>query len=322
MRKPPAALMPPDDSRGDRRGEKEKHVTRRVIITALAALAVGALPAVASAATPAPRYYIALGDSLSQGMQPDVHGVTRNTNQGYVDDLLATERSHIKNLRVVKFGCGGDTTTSLLTGHGNNVAARKLHCNRTGGSQLAAATRFLRAHHRRGEVPLITIDIGANDVDFCASAKDLVGCITQGETSIKTNLPKILNALRKAAPSGTTLAAMTLYDPVLASYFSTSVSARALATASTAILQSINGNLTTIDKQNGFKTADVAGAFASYDTTDTVSFDGQSIPLNVARVCSWTWACTTPPSGPNIHANKNGYSVIAGAFAKVIGRLR
>ena len=46
------------------------------------------------------------------------------------------------------------------------------------------------------------------------------------------------------------------------------------------------------------------------------------IPLNVARVCAWTWACTTPPSGPNIHANKNGYSVIASAFQKVIGRLQ
>jgi hypothetical protein len=47
----------------------------------------------------------------------------------------------------------------------------------------------------------------------------------------------------------------------------------------------------------------------------------QQIPVNVARVCSWTWACQTPPSGPNIHANKNGYVVIADAFAKVIGRL-
>jgi hypothetical protein len=43
--------------------------------------------------------------------------------------------------------------------------------------------------------------------------------------------------------------------------------------------------------------------------------------VNVARVCSWTWACTPPPSGPNIHANKNGYAVIAKAFAHAIGRL-
>jgi hypothetical protein len=50
-----------------------------------------------------------------------------------------------------------------------------------------------------------------------------------------------------------------------------------------------------------------------------VSWEGQELPLNVATVCSWTWACQTPPSGPNIHANKNGYQVIANAFAAAIG---
>ena len=79
--------------------------------------------------------------------------------------------------------------------------------------------------------------------------------------------------------------------------------------------------MTAIDTAASFRTADVAGAFKTYDSTDTVSFNGQSIPVNVARVCSWTWACTTPPSGPNIHANRNGYAVIAAAFAKVVGRL-
>ena len=64
-----------------------------------------------------------------------------------------------------------------------------------------------------------------------------------------------------------------------------------------------------------------AGAFHSYDSTHTVTWQGNAIPVNVATVCSWTWACQTPPSGPNIHANKNGYAVIAEAFAHVIGRL-
>ena len=71
-------------------------------------------------------------------MQPDLKGVTRDTTQGYTDDLAAIERTRVKNLRLVKFGCGGDTTTSLLTGHGNDKAARALHCTRTGGSQLTA----------------------------------------------------------------------------------------------------------------------------------------------------------------------------------------
>ena len=35
----------------------------------------------------------------------------------------------------------------------------------------------------------------------------------------------------------------------------------------------------------------VAGAFKTYDSTDVVSWEGQQLPLNVATVCSWTWAC-------------------------------
>jgi hypothetical protein len=39
------------------------------------------------------------------------------------------------------------------------------------------------------------------------------------------------------------------------------------------------------------------------------------VPLNVARICQWTWMCAPPPVGPNIHANDAGYHVIADTFA-------
>jgi lysophospholipase L1-like esterase len=270
------------------------------------------------------RYYLSLGDSLSQGQQPNVNGATVNTNEGYPDQLLAIERRHVPSLALVKVGCSNDTTGSLLTGHGNVKAAKFFHCDRHGGSQLKAAELFLRAHHRRGEVPLVTIDVGANDVDGCASvpASQIGSCVSTGEAAIKHDLPLILKGLKQAAPAGTSFAGMTLYDPVLAGYFSASANVRALATASAALLKQVNGALTSANAAAGFRTADVAGAFASYDSTDTVSFGGQAIPVNVARVCSWTWACTTPPSGPNIHANRNGYAVIAGAFRAIVGRLR
>jgi hypothetical protein len=172
-------------------------------------------------------------------------------------------------------------------------------------------------------VPLVTVDIGANDVDGCASvpAAQLGKCVTTGEASIKHDLPLILKGLRAAAPAGTKFAGMTLYDSVLPAYFSTNSSTRALATASVAFLRQINGELNSADTGAGFATADVAGAFNSYDSTDMVPFRGRSVPTNVARVCDWTWGCTAPPRGPNIHANQKGYAVIAGAFAKVVGRL-
>lgn len=283
-------------------------------------LGVLTLPGAALAKSPSPRYYLALGDSLSQGMQPNVKGVTQATNEGYVDDLFAFERQRVRGLTLVKLGCGGENTGSMITGHGNKYA-RFYHCRPAGGSQLAAAVLFLKHHHHAGEVPLVTIDIGANDIDNCTSpGVNLVSCLAAGEASIKKNVPKILNALRRAAPAGTTFSNMTLYDPVLGSYFNPSQ--RGLALISPVLAKTVNQELIDADRKAGVHTADVANAFLTYNTTTMTTWEGQSIPINVARVCAWTWACSTPPSGPNIHANKNGYQIIAQAFRAVIGRLR
>ena len=305
---------------------------RALVAASVMAAGVAALPGAAAASTTShagaasaasaarPHYYLALGDSLSQGMQPDLNGVTRNTNQGYANDLLKIEQRRIHNLQLVQLGCGGETTTSMLTGQGNDANARVLHCDRTGGSQLAAAEGFLRAHHNKGEVPLVTVDIGANDVDGCVTATDVIGCVTHGLDAISKNLPRILQGLRQAAPAGTTFAGMNLYDPVLGGYFApVGTTAHTLATLSLVLARDLNDTLATAYHGGGFLNADVADAFATYNNTTMVEWQSQQIPLNVARTCSWTWACQTPPSGPNIHANKNGYQVIADAFAKVIG---
>jgi lysophospholipase L1-like esterase len=295
-------------------------LVRSVGVGVLAALAV--VPGVATAAKLPARYYLALGDSLSQGVQPDVRGVSLETDQGYPNQLFAIERRQLPNLKLVKMGCPGDTTTSMLTGHGNDANAKLFRCDRSGGSQLKAAESFLRAHHRAGEVALVTIDIGANDVDGCAApGVNVVSCVAAGGASIKRNTPLILRGIKRAASSRTVLAGMTLYDPILSDYFNASASARALAAASVVFLKMINREITNANRAAGFRTADVAGAFKSYDGTVSVPYNGQMVPVNVARVCSWTWACTPPPSGPNIHANKNGYAVIAHEFARVIGRL-
>jgi lysophospholipase L1-like esterase len=297
------------------------HRRNLVALAAMAIAAAGALlPATALAKSASPHYYLALGDSLSRGEQPNVHGVTLPTNQGYANDLLTSERGRIHNLKLVQLGCGGETTTSMLTGHGDYAHARMLHCDRAGGSQLTAAVRFLKAHHNNGEVPLITVDIGANDVDGCVTAPNLIQCVTNGLDSIGKNVPKILASLKKAAPAGTTFAAMNLYDPILGDYFAPAgTSTHLLATASVTLAKEVNDTLAKADTSGGFLTADVADAFATYNSTTMVTWEDQQIPLNVANVCSWTWACQTPPSGPNIHANKNGYQVIANAFANVIG---
>jgi len=54
----------------------------------------------------------------------------------------------------------------------------------------------------------------------------------------------------------------------------------------------------------------VEDAFSNTDTT--IQPDG--LPLDVDRVCTWTWTCTTG----DIHPNTQGYQVIARAYLNAI----
>lgn len=302
----------------------------KVLLSALLALAVSALavtPAMATrVAASVPgfttplRYYLALGDSLSVGIQPIPSGASVETNQGYVNDLYAVEKKAIHGLKLVQLGCPGESTSSMLDGKTNLVHAKQYHCVKTGGSQLKAAVKWLKAHHAKGEVPLITIDLGANDVDGCTAPGVSLGpCLNAGIASISKNTPKILSALRKAAPKGTTFAGTTIYDPFLAAYLDPYNRFYSLAEPSVALAQQVNTAITTADTGAKFKTADV---FDAFKTTVTDPVPGTNIPTNVAEICALTWECTAPPQGPNIHANPKGYSVIAAAFEKVIGKLK
>src|SRR5215813_12623696 len=93
-------------------------------------------------------YYLALGDSLAVGIQPDANGDYIPTNQGYADDLHAFFHAYVPSLKLAKLGCSGETTASMALGQGSP-------CSYQAGSQLAQAIQFLQTHR----VALITIDI-------------------------------------------------------------------------------------------------------------------------------------------------------------------
>jgi lysophospholipase L1-like esterase len=294
----------------------------RGLIAALAATALLALAAGAPAAAARTRYYVSLGDSLAQGMQPQSGGITANTSEGYADQLHALERSRLRGLRLLKLGCGGETTTSFLTGRGNSLSLL-LGCNPAGGSQMAAAERFLRAHRRRGQVAFLTLDIGANDVVGCASGASFdIGCVTRGVQRIDANLPRILRRLRRAGAGGVPMAAMTLYDPFLQLYLTPEDQSQALLI--NAYAKNLNRALERLYRAAGFRVAHVDKAFRTYDTSATTTLAGQPqpVPVAVAEICRLTWMCAPAPFGPNIHANRSGYAVIAGAFAAALGPLR
>jgi lysophospholipase L1-like esterase len=267
-------------------------------------------------------YYVSLGDSLAQGMQPDSSGIPRVTSEGYVDQLYSIEAARIPGLRLVKLGCGGETTTSLLTGHGNPDAVL-LGCNRSGGSQISAAERFLRAHRRRGEVALLTLDVGANDVVGCVSGSTFhISCIARGVEHIDANLPVTMRHLRRAAAAGVPMASMTLYDPFLQLWLTPENRSEALVVNGYA--QNLNHELERLYRAGRFRIAHVDTAFATYDTSSTTALTGQPqpVPVAVAELCRLTWMCAPAPQGPDIHANRAGYGVIASAFAAAFGPLR
>jgi len=275
----------------------------------------------ATQAVAATRYYLSLGDSLAQGMQPDSAGLTVNTDQGYADQLYATEKRSIPGLRLVKLGCGGETTTSFLTGHGNSADALLLGCDPAGGSQMVAAERFLREHRASGEVAFVTLDIGANDIDDCENEDAIsADCVIRGVDRIAANLPVILRRLRAAAAPGTPMAAMTLYDPFLQLYLTSDGQTEAIASDEYA--RNVNEGLARIYRAAGFRVARVDKAFRTYDLSETATLAGQPgrVPVAVAEVCRLTWMCAAAPVGPNIHADEAGYGIIAHAFARALSQ--
>jgi lysophospholipase L1-like esterase len=264
---------------------------RLATILAAVATAVGLLAAPASAHLGrSDSYYLALGDSLAYGYQP-----SHVTGQGYVDQLYASLHARDRYLKLTNLGCPGETSGTLRTGG---------ICSYPGQtSQLAAAVAFLKAH--RGEVSLITIDIGANDVDGCVKSGSLdPTCVLTGLAAIAANLAATVGELRAVAPR-VDIVGMNYYDPFLAAWL-TGPAGQQLAQQSLGLVGVLNGLPAGVYRTAGFRVADVAGAFSTNDITTMVS----GVPLDVSRICQWTWMCTAG----DIHANQQGYAVMAKAF--------
>jgi lysophospholipase L1-like esterase len=253
-----------------------------VIASGVAVLTGGAARAHAAGGT---HYYLALGDSLARSAQPN-----GDFQHGYAEQLLALLQQQDPSLRLEKLACGGATTTSVLFGSSDPS------CAFPHKTQLAEAVAFLQAH--RKFVSLVTIDVGADDLPD-------VGAIA-------TNLPVILAQLRAAAGPDVPIVGMNYYDPNLARIWLGGGSLSDL-NAEIAFVTAFNGFLDGIYAAANDPIADVESAF---QVTDTTLVNGT--PLDVLRECQWTWICSPPPLGPDVHANTTGYGVIAQAFVAAL----
>ena len=64
-------------------------------------------------------------------------------------------------------------------------------------------------------------------------------------------------------------------------------------------------------------TADPATLFETSDFALTGTYNGMTVPENVALICAWTLMC----SGNNIHPNDTGHAEVADAFEQVIDHI-
>jgi lysophospholipase L1-like esterase len=251
-----------------------------------------------------PFYYLALGDSLAAGYQPDP---SIGPDQGYVPRVFQAFQAKVPNSELVNLGCGGATTTTLLSGGGA--------CGYDAGSQLAAAEQFLRDH--RGRVLLVTIDIGGNDINRCAATGTIdEACAADAIGTVVTNVREIMRRLRLAAPL-VRMVGMTYYDPYLAAWLS-GAAGQALAQQSIGLTTQLNQQLTAVYTARRARVADVEGAFATTDLATTTALAGVGeVPLAVGRICTLTWMCTRQ----DIHPTSAGYALIAQAFLAQTPRL-
>ena len=264
----------------------------------LALATMGATPA--RAATPAPTYYLALGDSLASGGGAP-------PGETYPADVYRAEARGIPGLQLENLSCGGDTTTRMI--HGGL-------CTYTTGNQLGDAEAFLTAH--RGQVAFVTIDIGGDDILGCVLKHTEIDptCVTRALNAINTNLPVILQGLFDAAGRHVHMVGMTYYDPALAAWvtgapFFPGNDNKVLAASSFEALHQMNGALRTIYNNFKVRIASVQKLFRSGDFQPTGSWQGQAVPENVARVCEWTHMCGTGPGEPNVHTNVVGHQLLA-----------
>ena len=250
------------------------------------------------------QYYVALGDSLSIGIQP-INGVYTPTRRGYADDLYALYKLKIPGLKLAKLGCSGETTVTMMTGG---------VCQYQTGSQLGDALAFIASHR----IAFITIDIGGDDLLQCFDVRSLTidnACLIQAGANIQQRLPEIVGTLKGAlqiSQQAAPIVGMNYYDGLLGAWVFGPVGQQ-LALASLPLTLQLNDLLEGVYKLLGVPVANVERAF---HTTEWSVVPIIALPKNVLIALTWTWMGAPPPSGPDVHPNAVGYAAIAAAFVQ------
>ncbi|MFT4035212.1 MAG: SGNH/GDSL hydrolase family protein [Patulibacter sp.] len=309
-----------DERRSPWRGPRQLAALVVIAVALVAFVIVGLTPskapepapttAIATTPTqPSGLVYLALGDSLSRGVQPD-DSVT--LKHGYPRQLERSLRSDLGvPVTLIEAGCGGATTQSFIdAGKTCQPDAPVPYANDgTGTSQFAYAIGELRA---RRELPtLVTLSLGGNDLTPCAKPDrtQMQDCLDATLPQVKQRWKQIATTLREAAGPRTVFSVLTTYDPFLGltKVAPSSDLDRAVVQFHTAIVKRYNPALRRIFAGAGWKIADLGREM--HETARTTR--GSSRALRA--VCDLTWAC----SKADIHLNDEGYAVAASLIEAV-----
>lgn len=233
-------------------------------------------------------YYLALGDSVAYGYQPNL-----DIFQGYVGDFFRSFATSGTN-HMINMGCVLETTTTMINGGCPFVKFLKYKYS---GPQLAAAISFIQQHP--GEVSPVTLDIGANDlipfINTSTCAISSTESITQIATTFDTNFNLIVSQIKTALNGTGDFYVMNYYYPY-----------QNLCPNLLPFSQLFNASIAAVAKQNGIPVADVFTAFGGPTTPNP-------------NICTYTWICS---SKHDIHPTTQGYKVIAQTFESLSGYAR
>jgi lysophospholipase L1-like esterase len=260
-------------------------------------------------ATAAANLYVSVGDSYAAGYQPTSVHSGSTTRNGFAYQLvnLATAKGY--HLKLTNFACAGATTASML--HSPGCKASLLGPGATSytpKTQAAAAQDFVRAH--RGQVALITVSIGGNDIVPCGASANPTSCVTTAIAKAKANLHTLLTGLRAAAGPQTKIVGTTYPDVFLGNELSTNAAAKKLASLSVLAFEGlINPALKADYESVGGSFVDVTAATGAYIplTVKTHVAHYGTIPVATARICQLTYYCQYQ----DIHPRTTGYALIA-----------
>jgi lysophospholipase L1-like esterase len=257
---------------------------------------------------------VALGDSLSRGVQPGERG-QRITGEGYPRQLATLLRRRGVPVELVEAGCGGATAASALVGGRCAPTGPVPYANDAPAtSQVAWAVRHVRS--RDAAPTLVTLDLGSNDVLRCVSpdAARVRACLRATGPGLRRRLREIAQRIAAAAGPDTVLVAATVYDPFVAllrgGALDTAGLRAAVAAVDRFVVRELNPAIRRTFTAQGWLVAEVGPAMGT---------DGTRGPADVDRVdaiCDLTWMCARA----DVHLNREGYLRAARVFERTARR--